>query len=119
MDFTIPEEITAIGDALMKFVDREVVALEDANRALLSSERTIFNADGRYSDEVLSLRRKVRMRSAELGFYNLFGPTSIGGDGLGALAATTIQERLFAHCGPGQQLIHNVVLPSPFTGVVA
>ena len=78
MDFTIPEEITAIGDALMKFVDREVVALEDANRALLSSERTIFNADGRYSDEVLSLRRKVRMRSAELGFYNLFGPTSIG-----------------------------------------
>ena len=115
MDFTIPEEITAIGDALMKFVDREVVALEDANRALLSSERTIFNADGRYSDEVLSLRRKVRMRSAELGFYNLFGPTSIGGDGLGALAATTIQERLFAHCGPGQQLIHNVVLPSPFT----
>jgi acyl-CoA dehydrogenase len=115
MDLTIPEEITAVSDSLLKFVDREVVALEDANKDLLSSERTIFKADGRYCDEVLGLRRQVRMRSAELGFYNLFGPTSIGGEGMGALATTVIHERFNAHCGPSRQLIHNVVLPSPFT----
>lgn len=115
MDFTIPEEITAIGDALIKFIDREVGELEGANHALLSSERSIYNTDGRYCDEVLRLQREVRMRSSEHGFYNMFGAASLGGEALGAVAATVIQERIFAHCGPGRELIHNVVLPSPFT----
>ncbi|CAN7781800.1 acyl-CoA dehydrogenase [Cupriavidus necator] len=115
MDFTIPEEITAIGDALIKFIDREVTVLEDANRELLSSERNMFKPDGRYTDELLALKRQVRMRSAELGFYTLFGPQQIGGEGLGALAATTLQEQLNAHCGPERALVQSVVLPSPFT----
>jgi acyl-CoA dehydrogenase len=115
MDFSIPEEITAIGDALIKFIDREVVPIEDANRKLLSSERTIFNEDGRYCDEVLALRKQIRMRSAEAGFYSLFGPASIGGDGMGAVAAVTIQAMLHEHIGPSRDLIHPIVLPSPFT----
>ncbi len=115
MDFSIPEEITAVGDALIKFIDREVVPIEDANRKLLSSERTLFNEDGRYCDEVLALRKQIRMRSAEAGFYNLFGPASIGGDEMGAVAAVTIQAMLHEHIGPGRDLIHPIVLPSPFT----
>lgn len=115
MDFTIPEEVTAISDALVKFVEREVIPLEEANKELLSSERTIFNEQGRYCDEMLSLRRQVRMRSAELGFYNLLAPTSLGGEGLGALAATTIQERLNAVFGPSRPLIHSVVVSPAFT----
>ncbi len=115
MDFTIPEEITAVGDALVRFIDREVVPLEDEHRELLTNERHLFGPDGRWTDEVRALKRRVRMRSAELGFYNLFGPESIGGGGLGALAAVAIQERLNAHCGPERALVHSVVLPSPFT----
>lgn len=115
MDFTIPEEVTAVCDALLRFVDREVVPLEQAHRELLSSERTIYDVDGRYSAAVLALRRQVRMRSAECGFYNLFGPAALGGEGLGAVAATAIQEALNAHCGPGRELVQTVVLPSPFT----
>ncbi len=115
MDFSIPEEIVAVGDALIKFIDREVVPIEAANRELLSSERSIFNADGRYCDEVLALRRQIRMRSAELGFYSLFAPVSLGGEGMGAVAAITIQSMLHEHIGPGRHLIHPVVLPSPFT----
>jgi acyl-CoA dehydrogenase len=115
MDFLIPEEIVAVGDALIKFIDREVVPIEEANRELLSSERTIFNADGRYCDEVLALRSKIRMRSAELGFYSLFAPASLGGEEMGAVAAITIQSMLHEHIGPGRHLIHPVVLPSPFT----
>lgn len=115
MDFSIPEEIVAVGDALIKFIDREVVPIEDANRELLSSERSIFNADGRYCDAVLELRRKIRMRSAEAGFYSLFGPASIGGEEMGAVAAVTIQAMLHEHIGPGRHLVHPVVLPSPFT----
>jgi len=115
MDFSIPEEIVAVGDALIKFIDREVVPIEEAHRELLSSERHIFNADGRYCDQVLALRQKIRMRSAELGFYSLFSPASLGGEEMGAVAAITIQSMLHAHVGPGRHLIHPVVLPSPFT----
>lgn len=115
MDFTIPEEVTAVGDALIRFVDREVVPLEQAHRELLDNERNLFGPDGRYTAKVLELKRQVRMRSSELGFYNLFGPAALGGEGLGAIAAVAINERLFAHCGPDRPLIHNVVLPSPFT----
>jgi acyl-CoA dehydrogenase len=115
MDLNISEEITAIGDALIAFVDRDVAAIEREFAATLASERTIYDASGRYTEEVLALRKKVRMRSAELGFYNMFGPERLGGDALGAVAAVEIQERLYAHCGPSRTLIQNVVLPSPFT----
>lgn len=115
MDFSIAEEVVAVGDALVRFIDREVVPIEEANRELLTSERTVFDPDGRYSAPVLALRRQVRMRSAELGFYNLFGPESLGGGGLGAMAAAAIYERVHEHIGPGRHLIHPVMLPSPFT----
>jgi acyl-CoA dehydrogenase len=115
MDFTIPEEAVAVADAMIRFVDREIAPLEEANRALLASERTIFTPEGRYTDDVLALRRKVRMRSAELGFYNLFAPAALGGDELGAVAASAIYEALHEHIGPGRHLIHPVLLPSPFT----
>ena len=65
MNFDIPSEWVEFGDALIKFVDREVAALEKEHRALLASERTIYTEDGRYTPEVLALRRQVRMRSAE------------------------------------------------------
>lgn len=111
----VSEEIEAVGDSLIRFIDREVVPLERENADVLSSERTIYGADGRFTERVLQLRRKVRMRSAELGFYNLFGAEELGGGGLGAQAALSIQERLNRHCGPGRTLVHTVVLPSPFT----
>ncbi|MCY1210412.1 (R)-benzylsuccinyl-CoA dehydrogenase [compost metagenome] len=115
MDFEIPSEWVEFGDALLRFIDREVAALEHEHRALLASERTVYTADGRYAPEVLALRRQVRMRSAELGFYTALSAESLGGGGLGPQAAVYIQERLNAHCGPERHLVQTVVLPSPFT----
>lgn len=115
MDFTVPGEWVDFGDALLKFIDREVAPLEHEHRALLASERTIYTEDGRFRPEVLALRRRVRMRSAEFGFYTALSPESLGGGGLGAQAACYVQERLNAHCGPDRPLIQTVVLPSPFT----
>jgi acyl-CoA dehydrogenase len=109
------EETAAITDALLRFIDREVVPIEAANQHVLKSERTIYDEDGRHSEAVLALRRQVRMRSAELGFYNLFGAEEIGGGGLGAQASLHIQEAVNAHCGPSRTLVQTVVLPSPFT----
>jgi acyl-CoA dehydrogenase len=111
----IPEDILRTGDALLRFVEREVVPLETANRDLLSSDRTIFDEGGFFVPAVQDLRRRVRMKSAEAGFYTMFGPEEIGGAGLGPLASVYLNWVLSAHCGPGRVLIHPVVIPSPFT----
>ena len=111
----IPPDITAIGDSLVTFIEREVVPLEQENRALLSSDRTIFDAEGRFVPEVEALKREVRQRSAAQGFYTMFGPEEIGGSGLGPLASVYLNAQLSAHCGPGRPLVHPVVIPSPFT----
>lgn len=115
MDFTIDSDTQAIAEALLRFVEREVLPLEEQHRELLGSERTLFDAQGRYLPEVLALRRQVRMRSAELGFYNLFGAESLGGGGQGALAMAHIQEALNHRVGPGHPLVQTVVISSPFT----
>ena len=61
--------------------------LENANKAILASERTIFDDRGRFTPEVDALRREVRERSSRQGFYTMFGPEEIGGGGLGPVAA--------------------------------
>lgn len=115
MDYTLPSEWVAFGDALIRFIDREVEPLEQQHQGLLSSERTVYTEDGRYAPELTELRRRVRMLSAEAGFYTALSDESLGGSGLGAQAAVYIQERLNAHVGPSRHLIQTVVLPSPFT----
>lgn len=115
MDFNIPSEWVEIGDSLIRFIDREIAPLEHEHRALLHSERHLYTEEGRYVPAVTELRRKVRTRSAELGFYTAFSDESLGGGSLGAQAQAYIQERLNHHVGPSRHLIQTVVLPSPFT----
>lgn len=111
----VPEDIVAVGESLIRFIEQEVVPIENANKALLSSDRTIFDENGRFTPEVEALKREVRMRSAVQGFYTMFGPEEIGGGGLGPLASVYLNAVLSAHCGPGRVLVHPVVIPSPFT----
>lgn len=111
----VDDEIIAIGDSLIRFLEREVAPLEDANRELLATDRTIFDEKGYFVEEVAALRRTVRMRSAEQGFYTMFGPEEIGGGGLGPVAAVYLNALLAEASGPGRVLVHPVVVPSPFT----
>jgi acyl-CoA dehydrogenase len=111
----VPEEIVQIGDSLIRFVEQEVVPIEKEHKAVLSSERTIFDEQGRFTPEVEALRRQVRLKSSEAGFYTMFGPEEIGGGGLGPLASVYLNWLLSAHCGPERTLVHPVVIPSPFT----
>ena len=111
----LPEEIVAVGEALKRFLVAEVAPLEQANARLLSSPRTVYDETGRYTAEVLSLRAEVRRKSAEAGFYTMFGPEALGGGGLGPVAAVYLNAVLSAAAGPGRVLVHPVVIPSPFT----
>ena len=115
MDFEIDPDTTAIAEAVLRFIEREVVPLEARHRDVLGSERTLFQGDGRYVPEALALRRRVRMRSAELGYYSLFGDEKLGGAGQGAQVMAHVQEAINHRFGPGRPLIQTVVLPSPFT----
>ena len=115
MDFTIDPDTVAIAEAVLRFVEREVLPLQERHHDLLGSERTLFDASGRYVPEVLALRQQVRKRSAELGFYTLFGDEKLGGGGQGAQVMVHVQEALNHRVGPAQPLVQTVVLPSPFT----
>lgn len=110
-----PAEIVQTGEALIRFVEQEVVPIEAANRHVLGSERTIYDEKGYFTPQVEALKRQVRMKSAEAGFYTMFGPQEIGGAGLGPLASVYLNWLLSLHCGPGRTLVHPVVIPSPFT----
>jgi acyl-CoA dehydrogenase len=56
MDFTIDPDTVAIAEAVLRFVEREVLPLQQRHHDLLGSERTLFDASGRYVPEVLALR---------------------------------------------------------------
>lgn len=115
MNFDIDPDTRAIAEAVLRFIEREVVPLEAMHHAVLGNERTLFQADGRYVPQALALRRQVRIRSAELGYYNLFGDEKLGGAGQGAQVMVHVQEAINHRFGPGRPLIQTVVLPSPFT----
>ena len=115
LDFRLGDDLVAIGDNLIRFIEREVVPLEQAHASLLTSERNIYDDAGRYAPELLDLRRRVRAKSAEAGFYTMFGAKELGGAELGPVAAVYLNDLMAAHCGPGRELTHPVVIPSPFT----
>ena len=112
---TTAEDVIALTDSLLRYIDKEVVTLEDQHAELFRSERHIYTPEGRFVEQVQALRKQVRMRSAELGFYNMFAAEELGGAGLGAVANLHVQEAMNHRYGPGRRLIQTVVLPSPFT----
>ncbi len=115
MNFEIDPDTVSIAEAVVRFIEREVLPLEERHHDLLASERTLFEPGGRYVPEVLALRKQVRTRSAELGYYSLFGDEKLGGAGQGAQVMAHVQEAINHRFGPGHPLIQTVVLPSPFT----
>lgn len=115
MDFAVPQDVQDVADGLLTFVDRYVAPLEERNRHLLDSERTLYTPEGRLVPDVVDLRRQVRMASAEAGFYTLFASEELGGGGLDEIALVHVQEALNRHTGPRRPLLHEVVVPSVFT----
>jgi len=109
------DELDLVLTSLKRFIDSEVVPLEQANKALLFDERETYDESGRYVGAVLDLRREVRRRSYNAGFYTMFGSEALGGGGMGAVAGARVQQMLWREYGPSRLLIHTVVLPSPFT----
>ncbi len=86
MDFAIPEEVRQLQVSLKKFLEREVLPLEEKHKDVV--------AEGRFTPEVLDLGRQIRRRSVELGFYTLHMPETVGGGGLSTLGLSVLREEI-------------------------
>jgi acyl-CoA dehydrogenase len=85
MDFTIPDELTALRKSFAAFLDREVRPREEAVAPLIH--------EGRLNDaEVRAAAAAVKERSCAEGFYAAHLPESVGGWGLSTLGMTLLVE---------------------------
>ena len=97
--FPIPDEITALADAVEAFIRAEIVPRHEKHHRLLSEPRLTYAEDGRYVPEVVALIREVRMAAARAGYYTMCVPEALGGAGLGLLAYFVVWERIYRICG--------------------
>ncbi|RJP19143.1 MAG: acyl-CoA dehydrogenase [Candidatus Abyssobacteria bacterium SURF_5] len=82
MDFNIPEEIEMLRQSLRKFIEKEVIPMEEKAR---------FDPDDGVPQELL---KKVRKRSHELGFWAIDLPEEYGGGGLNMLGTVVLREEV-------------------------
>ncbi|MCA1824027.1 MAG: acyl-CoA dehydrogenase family protein [Mycobacteriales bacterium] len=104
----VPEEFTALTDALRDFIAREVKPIEDKYAPELQ-------ATGHISDAI-ELRRAIRKKSAANGFYTLFMPEEVGGGGVGYLGMTLAYEAVSqsgSYLAMGGGVLPNVEGPTP------
>jgi alkylation response protein AidB-like acyl-CoA dehydrogenase len=100
----IPEELIELRNTLRQFIDREVRPVEESYRQdVLEGNYQVLK------DE----RRKIRKRSAELGFWSLHMPEEVGGMGLSYLGQVLLIEE---GTGTGLILAHNEAIFPIVTG---
>ncbi|MGH2657028.1 MAG: acyl-CoA dehydrogenase family protein [Actinomycetota bacterium] len=103
----IPEELVELRSSLRQFLDREVRPVEESYRQDL--------LEGRY-DFVKEERRKLRKRSAELGFWTVHMPEEVGGMGLSYLGQVLLFEEGTRHglvLAHGEGILPVVIGPTP------
>lgn len=97
--FDLPDDVVAVRDGVLRFVEADVIPALDRNHALLADARRLYAEDGRYAPPVRDLIRDVRMASARAGFYAMCAPEAIGGGGLGHLAYYVAWEAIYRRLG--------------------
>ena len=84
MDFTIPEELSALRDSFRAFLDREVRPVDER----FAEERR----RGEHTDAMREAALTVKKRSLAEGFYAAYLPEDVGGWGLSALGMTLLVQ---------------------------
>jgi acyl-CoA dehydrogenase len=104
----IPDEYAALTDALRDFVTREALPLEEQRAKELQETGHIADA--------VELRRGLRKKSVDAGFYTLFMPEEVGGGGVGYLGMALAYEAVAqtgSYLANGGGLLPNVEGPTP------
>ncbi|OJY09283.1 MAG: hypothetical protein BGP05_10265 [Rhizobiales bacterium 62-47] len=99
MAFDLTEDVVAVRDGVLRFVEAQVAPRIERHRAVLEDQRRLYGDDGRYAPEIRALIRDIRMLSAEAGFYAMCAPTELGGGGLGHLVYYVAWEAIYRRLG--------------------
>jgi alkylation response protein AidB-like acyl-CoA dehydrogenase len=105
VDFNLSPEVSQINEALRRFVNEEVLPVEERHK-----EET---SEGRFSPAVLEFGAEIRRKSVELGYYTLHIPESMGGGGMGHVAMTAFRETI---ASSGSTILGLFVLGDPPMG---
>jgi acyl-CoA dehydrogenase len=103
IDFTYPEEIKGTVEGISQFIEREVLPLREG----FENPRQLYEPSGRLAQEILERKKSVRMKSAQAGYYTMFTPKELGGEGLGPLPCFIINYEIARRFGPR-------IFPGPF-----
>lgn len=117
MNFLIEDDVKEVLSALYKFIEAEVVPLQEKYKKELENERYFYNDDGTYSSGIQKAIKQIRMKSAEAGFYNMFGEPELGGTGdmFGPIAISIIFEGITKKYGL-EPFINEIFPRGLFTG---
>jgi acyl-CoA dehydrogenase len=84
MDFSVPDELTALRSSFATFLEREVRPVEDAFAEAFW--------EGRFDEDVRAAATQIKQRSCAEGFYAAHMPEAVGGWGLSNLGMTLLVE---------------------------
>ncbi|MGZ4209052.1 MAG: acyl-CoA dehydrogenase family protein, partial [Actinomycetota bacterium] len=85
----IPSELIELRQSIRDFIEREVKPLEAPYAQELQETGSIANGEQE--------KKKIRRKSAEIGFYQLHMPEDLGGAGLSYLGQVLIHEEVYRH----------------------
>jgi acyl-CoA dehydrogenase len=85
----IPSELLELRQSIRDFVEREVKPVEAKYAQELQENGFIANGEEE--------KKKIRRKSAEVGFYQLHMPEELGGGGLSYLGQVLIHEEVYRH----------------------
>lgn len=96
MDFSEPERATQLKAELRGFIEEEIEPLEEAHERFLGpdAERHIFDDDFRQVPEYLELKKTIRTKAADAGFWGMTMPEEVGGRGVDTLTDAIVAEFL-------------------------
>src|SRR5581483_551526 len=79
---------------LFSFIDRKIVPMQDELRPYFEDSRLYFDESGHEAPAIVEARKRVRIESAAAGYYNLFTPRELGGEGLGKRFMVRVTEAI-------------------------
>lgn len=117
IDFTVSEEIKDVIQSLHRFVEVEIEPLEQKFAKAFENERYLYDENGLYVPEFQEALKQIRLKSAEAGFFTMFGLPELGGmgDQFGPTAIALIHEALTKKYGYSL-LIQEIFPVGLFTG---
>lgn len=97
VDFTVPDDVRMIREAVGSFIEREVKPEERKLDRWLADERLALNEEGVLRQEIQDAVARIRRKSAAAGYYAMHMPESVGGAGVSKLATYLAWKEVMQH----------------------